>query len=143
MKSTGMSIVAVLGLVTAGFGGYNLVTTGCPLGSCEAPTALTNVSTTSGSGEHTCSLGCSEHAPTPIDVVAAANCSETKACTDATASACCAGDAATKAAKLAKGESCCGNCTSKTEAGKDATCPVTGETAKKDDASKADPKQPA
>jgi hypothetical protein len=142
MKSTGLSIVAVLGLVTAGFGGYNLVTTGCPLGTCDAPTTLTTVAGTTDAKDHACALGCSEHAPAPIDVVSVAN------ETDPAKSACCAGDEAAKAAKLAKGESCCGGCSSKTEAGK-GTCPMTGscekdaEASKTDGTTEADPKQPA
>jgi len=44
MKVGITSIGAVLGLAAAGFGGYNLITTGCPLGMCEAPAAITAAS---------------------------------------------------------------------------------------------------
>jgi len=146
MKVGITSIGAVLGLAAAGFGGYNLITTGCPLGMCEAPAAITAASLANGSGAHECALGCSEHAPTPIDVVTVA--SKTEA-----ASTCCSGDAQAKADKLAKGESCCGSCTegSKSDhdgACKDEVCPVTGQSAEKTEPaqsgpSKTDPKQPA
>ncbi len=138
MKGGITSVGAVLGLVAAGFGGYNLVTTGCPLGTCDAPAAITTASTAS---EHVCALGCSEHTPKPVDVVAVS------AGSDQAKSGCCGGDAQAKADKLAKGESCCGGCTeakSGCEEGKGETCPVTGQTsADKDQPSKADPKQPA
>lgn len=145
MKGGITSVGAVLGLVAAGFGGYNLVTTGCPLGTCDAPASITAASMTS---EHVCALGCSEHAPKAVDVVAVS------AAGEATKSGCCAGDAQAKADKLAKGESCCGGCTEKAgcegeskgtcDEGKGETCPVTGQTsADKDQPAKADPKQPA
>jgi hypothetical protein len=145
MKVGFTSVGAVLGLAAAGFGGYNLITTGCPLGTCAAPAAITTASTSTDS--HECALGCSEHAPTPVDVVSVA----TK---DEKASTCCAGDAAAKADKLAKGESCCGSCTEKAgcegksegacEEGKGETCPITGQTsADEDHPVKTDPKQPA
>ncbi|CAG0965526.1 hypothetical protein PHYC_00962 [Phycisphaerales bacterium] len=47
--------IAVLGLVGLGFGGYNVITTGCPLGSChKGDSAITTVSTTPPADAATC-----------------------------------------------------------------------------------------
>lgn len=59
--------IAVLGLVGLGFGGYNVITTGCPLGSCHKGDApVTAVSTTSANASSCPFTGKSEaHPQTP------------------------------------------------------------------------------
>lgn len=68
MKLTSLvSITAVVaGLLGVGVGGYNLITTGCPLGTCAAPTAVAMPV----ADEHNCALGCG-HEDHQHDVVAA------------------------------------------------------------------------
>lgn len=51
------SALVVLGLGALGYGGYNLVTTGCVFGTCSTEANATTVSTKSGSD---CAL-CSDH----------------------------------------------------------------------------------
>jgi hypothetical protein len=70
MKLTSIaSITAVVaGLRGVGVGGYNLITTGCPLGTCASPAVTTQVSAEE---EHNCALGCG-HESHKTEVVAAA-----------------------------------------------------------------------
>jgi hypothetical protein len=69
MKLTSIASISavVAGLLGVGVGGYNLVTTGCPLGTCAAPATTTQVST---DADHACALGCGHESHTK-DVVAA------------------------------------------------------------------------
>lgn len=63
------SITAVVaGLLGVGMGGYNLISTGCPLGTCDAPVATTTVSAEQ---EHNCALGCGHESHASSEVVAA------------------------------------------------------------------------
>lgn len=69
MKLTSIaSITAVVaGLLGVGVGGYNLITTGCPLGTCASPAVTTQVSAVE---DHNCALGCG-HESHKSEVVAA------------------------------------------------------------------------
>jgi hypothetical protein len=57
MKFTSIASIAgtLAGLAAVSIGGYNLITTGCPLGSCSAEAITTPVSSVD---EHNCALGC-------------------------------------------------------------------------------------
>jgi hypothetical protein len=104
-----------LGLVAVGVGGYNLLTTGCPLGSCS--NTSTEVVTTSTSDAHECALGCGHDSHNAVAVSttkksceatcsseAKSSCSEAEALTTTVSSeshkACCHGEGPK--------EACCG-----------------------------------
>jgi len=98
------SIASVAGLVLVGVSGYNMVTTGCILGKCEAGAVVTSVSTES---SHSCGSGCSDHANEDSNVI------EASQKTDASkADGCCNGEGLK--------EDCCGG-TSCSPEGKDAS----------------------
>ncbi len=51
-------VIAIVGLVAVGVGGYNLATTGCPLGGCLDGTSDANIVQTAGPGtDGACPLG--------------------------------------------------------------------------------------
>jgi hypothetical protein len=126
MKLTSLtSIGAVaLGLIAVGVGGYNLITTGCPFGTCDAPTT-TAVSTTT---EHSCALGCEhDHDAPVVSAAAVSEKSEKK-------EACCHGEHADHA------KSCEAECTEKKAGCCEKDTPA--ETKTKADTT-TDPKSPA
>lgn len=92
-------VLALVGLVGLGVGGYNWVSTGCPLGSCKpGDAAVTTASTIEKAGE--CAL-CPAHEVVAVQTVAAtskADCSEAHDCAaEAKGGECCKG----------AGEACC------------------------------------
>lgn len=98
-------VLALVGLVGLGVGGYNLMSTGCPLGSCDKTAATTNVVNAS---------------DTTMDCCAGmdkAECDSTMASCE-TKSASCEGDKAAAAVKTVanetKAEDCATECSAKT-----------------------------
>lgn len=61
------SLLVVVGLVAGGLGGYNLLTTGCPLGTCqdEAKAAGVTVPVSTTTEKAACPLSDDEHACCP------------------------------------------------------------------------------
>ncbi len=61
------SLLVVVGLVAGGLGGYNLITTGCPLGMCqdEAQVAGVTVPVSTTTDKASCPLSDDEHACCP------------------------------------------------------------------------------
>ncbi|MCC6678402.1 MAG: hypothetical protein IT436_14790 [Phycisphaerales bacterium] len=93
-------VLALVGLVGLGVGGYNWVSTGCPLGSCETPAAsMTAASTSEKTGD--CAL-CPAHDTAAVTTVAdtskSADCSTAHDCAaQAKGGECCKG----------AGQACC------------------------------------
>jgi hypothetical protein len=104
------SIGAVVGLVAIGYGGYNVLTTGCPLGTCRdsGGASVVPASTTEKAGE-TCHAAGEECSKTE-------ECAKTEACTQqGDAAKCPSGNAGEKTA-----------CPHSTEAGTHAKAPTKG-----------------
>lgn len=61
------SLLVVVGLVAGGLGGYNLITTGCPLGTCqdEAKAASVTMPVNATTEKAACPLSDGEHACCP------------------------------------------------------------------------------
>lgn len=111
-------ILALVGLVGLGVGGYNWVQTGCPLGSCEAP-AASMTATAEKTGD--CAL-CPAHDSTAITTVAdtskAADCSDKADCAaEAKGGECCKG----------AGEACCQDAAMKECSESAKACPEAGK----------------
>ncbi len=117
-------VLAIIGLVGLGVGGYNMLSTGCPLGTCDkAETAVVTpaAATTEVAVEkQACPLSCSgEKAEADVKTVAltaekaeGATCAEKAACDTATActesSSCCQGKEAGDCCKSKNGGTCPG-----------------------------------
>jgi len=92
-------LALVAGLVAVGFGGYNFISTGCPLGHCgggDSDAALTSVSVPATNAASPMGGEC------PHSACAAETVVQTAAI-EGSPKACCEGKA--------KGEGCCGLCT--------------------------------
>lgn len=92
-------VLALVGLVGLGVGGYNWVSTGCPLGGCGAPEAVMTATSVEKTGD--CAL-CPSHDAAAVTTVAhttsAADCSAAHDCAaEAKGGDCCKG----------AGEACC------------------------------------
>jgi len=104
MKACGICsltpVLALVGLVGLGVGGYNWVSTGCPLGSCADSAASVTAASTSDKTPGDCAL-CPAHdgaAMTTVADTSAADCSAAADCAaEAKGGECCKG----------AGEACC------------------------------------
>jgi len=107
-------VLAIVGLIGLGVGGYNMLRTGCPLGTCQDSTdavVTTVAASTAETAEKACPLGCSGEKP-GADIKTVALTADTAApapCTEATE--CCKGKEA---------EDCC-------KSKNDGACPGTEE----------------
>ncbi len=92
-------VIALVGLAAVGVGGYNLVTTGCPLGTCQEEAAVTTAATSTGDE---CALGCGscDESAKTVQLVAdeAKSCCDSEGATqlvaDEAKSGCCESEAA-------------------------------------------------
>lgn len=115
-------VLALIGLVGLGVGGYNWVSTGCPLGSCSTTTASVTAASTSTTAKGDCAL-CPAHGEATVTTVAdtaKADCSaqhdcaaEAKGgeCCKGAGGACCQEGAMQEASMKECSDSAAGHCT--------------------------------